>query len=165
MKRYGVRQQQLVDTEANWNQTDEFVPFDGELVIYKADENNQQPRIKIGNGETDVKSLGFFSGGEGGSIQNELETLRITDSLYLFTKDGTSLTGYIQLMAQGNQEDSSECLVIDSISGALRIVGVSDPIGVFDVANKNYIDTQIGSINTALDRILSIQNSLIGSGV
>lgn len=75
MKTYKVRQQQLVDTEEHWNQTEEFIPLDGEFVIYKADEQTSHPRLKLGDGETDVKELPFyFSGGGGGALELD-ETL------------------------------------------------------------------------------------------
>jgi hypothetical protein len=46
------------DVELNWNLTD-FVPKQGELIIYDADENYNYERLKIGDGKTAVVNLPF----------------------------------------------------------------------------------------------------------
>lgn len=48
------------DTEANWNRAINFVPLQGELIIYSADESHPFSRIKIGDGETTVINLPFI---------------------------------------------------------------------------------------------------------
>lgn len=62
-KQFNVRQIQKHDTEANWDLTDGFIPFDGELIVYDKDATHDKPRIKIGDGVTDVKNLPFSGGG------------------------------------------------------------------------------------------------------
>ena len=57
-----VRVQHKHDIEANWDKASNFVPRDGEIIIYKADENNTAARIKIGDGKTSVNNLPFFKG-------------------------------------------------------------------------------------------------------
>lgn len=47
------------DTEANWNKTTDFIPKDGEIIIYDKDENYNYERFKIGNGETLIENLAF----------------------------------------------------------------------------------------------------------
>ena len=47
------------DTEANWGKAENFIPLPGEIIIYTVDENNEKPRVKIGNGETKVNELPF----------------------------------------------------------------------------------------------------------
>ena len=60
------------DTEANWNQTTNFIPKAGEIIIYDKDENYTYERIKIGDGEKNVNALSFITDnveiGEGGEI-------------------------------------------------------------------------------------------------
>ena len=80
MKKYEVRQQQLVDIEANWNLTNGFIPLEAELIVYKPDEQTPYPRIKIGDGITDVKNLNFFSSSAGGGGSIELDST-LTDPL------------------------------------------------------------------------------------
>lgn len=47
------------DTEENWNKAVNFIPLDGEVIIYDTDENNARPRIKVGDGTTLVSNLPF----------------------------------------------------------------------------------------------------------
>ena len=47
------------DVEANWLETTNFIPKQGELIVYDADENYSYERFKIGDGESDVNSLPF----------------------------------------------------------------------------------------------------------
>lgn len=64
------------DTEANWQKAINFVPKQGELIIYEVDETHSSPRVKIGDGATKVNDLGFVcqpinwdaDNGEAGSI-------------------------------------------------------------------------------------------------
>ena len=51
-------------TEANWEMQAEFIPMDGEIIIYDEDENYDYKRIKIGNGVDDVNDLDFVVHGE-----------------------------------------------------------------------------------------------------
>ncbi len=53
------------DTEENWLKAENFIPKQGELIIYDIDNNNQSPRFKIGDGETNVNLLPF-------GIENQL---------------------------------------------------------------------------------------------
>lgn len=49
------------DTEENWNLKSEFVPMQGEFIVYDRDENNNRERLKIGDGIHDVATLPFYS--------------------------------------------------------------------------------------------------------
>lgn len=49
------------DTAAHWASAANFIPKLGEIIVYDADENNPEPRIKIGNDKTNVVALPFFS--------------------------------------------------------------------------------------------------------
>lgn len=61
MPQINTRLRQKIDTEANWNKATNFIPLDGEIIIYKADENYPYERIKIGDGETTVINLTFIN--------------------------------------------------------------------------------------------------------
>ena len=61
MPQINTRLRQKIDTEANWNKATNFIPLDGEIIIYKADENYSYERIKIGDGETTVVNLTFVN--------------------------------------------------------------------------------------------------------
>lgn len=49
------------DTEAKWRSLTDFVPSQGEVIIYDIDENFNYERIKIGDGTTSVSDLPFVS--------------------------------------------------------------------------------------------------------
>ena len=48
------------DSETNWNRATNFVPKQGELIIYDTDANHSYARVKIGDGTTNVSLLPFF---------------------------------------------------------------------------------------------------------
>lgn len=48
------------DTETNWNKATNFIPKQGEIIVYDADSTYSYPRIKIGDGKTNVISLPFL---------------------------------------------------------------------------------------------------------
>lgn len=54
------RMQQKHDVEANWNKATNFIPLAGEIIVYDADENNLNPRIKIGDGLSYIVNLPFM---------------------------------------------------------------------------------------------------------
>ena len=47
------------DTEANWLKATNFIPKQGELIVYDKDSNFSYERFKIGDGNTVVSSLPF----------------------------------------------------------------------------------------------------------
>ena len=52
--------QQKHDTEENWLKATSFKPRAGQLIVYDADNNHSTPRIKIGDGSTNVNDLPFM---------------------------------------------------------------------------------------------------------
>lgn len=48
------------DSETNWSRATNFVPKQGELIIYDTDTNHSYARVKIGDGITNVSLLPFF---------------------------------------------------------------------------------------------------------
>lgn len=57
-----ARMQQKHDVAENWNKINNFVPGPGEIVVYDKDEDFARPRVKIGDGESSLKDLNFFTG-------------------------------------------------------------------------------------------------------
>jgi hypothetical protein len=47
------------DTEENWLKATNFIPKQGEMIIYDIDENYNYERFKIGDGVTNVNLLPF----------------------------------------------------------------------------------------------------------
>jgi hypothetical protein len=46
-------------TEAVWATAPDFIPINGELIIYDEDKNHEYKRIKIGDGTTKISVLKF----------------------------------------------------------------------------------------------------------
>lgn len=55
-----VRHIQKHDTEENWNKAVNFIPKQGEIIIYDVDSNYSYERMKVGDGTTLVSSLPFI---------------------------------------------------------------------------------------------------------
>ena len=49
------------DTEENWNKATNFIPKQGEIIVYDIDSSHSYERIKIGDGMTNVISLPYVS--------------------------------------------------------------------------------------------------------
>lgn len=58
-KKYYGRIVHKHDVENNWKKAINFIPKEGELIVYDRDANYSYPRIKIGDGETKVNDLPF----------------------------------------------------------------------------------------------------------
>ena len=48
------------DTTANWNATQNFIPLDGEIIVYTDYYGENTPAIKVGDGKTVVQKLGLL---------------------------------------------------------------------------------------------------------
>ena len=49
------------DTEENWNKAVNFIPKNGEIIIYDSDDAHPTSRLKIGNGRDIVMNLPFIT--------------------------------------------------------------------------------------------------------
>lgn len=58
------------DTEANWNKIPEFIPKQGEIIIYDIDETHLSPRFKIGDG---ISTIGILPFGLSNALEEVLE--------------------------------------------------------------------------------------------
>lgn len=47
------------DSEANWNKAVNFIPIQGEIIVYDIDETYNYERVKIGDGIRKVNDLPF----------------------------------------------------------------------------------------------------------
>ena len=47
------------DVELNWNKATNFIPKQGEIIVYDIDSNHSYERIKVGDGATNVNNLPF----------------------------------------------------------------------------------------------------------
>ena len=65
-KIYNIVGQPLHGTAAEWDNNPLYIPAQGEIVIYDIDDNNDKSKFKIGDGETTVANLPFFTCDNGG---------------------------------------------------------------------------------------------------
>lgn len=56
-----ARIQHKHDIEANWLKATNFTPLASEIIVYDPDENYDYPRIKIGDGKTNINALPFVT--------------------------------------------------------------------------------------------------------
>lgn len=56
-----ARVQHKHDIEANWLKATNFTPLASEIIVYDPDENYDYPRIKIGDGKTNINGLPFVT--------------------------------------------------------------------------------------------------------
>ena len=73
------------DTETNWNKAENFIPKQGEVIIYSADESHPFFRLKIGDGNTKIKELPFINSGSAEKVNH---TLTFGNGTYIY--DGSS---------------------------------------------------------------------------
>lgn len=71
-KNINARFQNKHDVEANWLNVENFIPLQGEIIIYDIDENYNYERVKIGDGIKNINALPFITDnveiGENGEI-------------------------------------------------------------------------------------------------
>ena len=60
-KTLNTRIQMKTDTEANWNKATNFIPKNGEIIIYAIDATHNYQRVKVGNGTKKVNDLPFIN--------------------------------------------------------------------------------------------------------
>ena len=56
-----ARVQMKTDTEENWLKATNFIPKNGEIIIYAIDATHNYQRVKVGDGTTLVNSLPFIN--------------------------------------------------------------------------------------------------------
>lgn len=55
-----TRMQQKHGSQSDWEKATNFIPKQGEIIVYDADATCQFPRIKIGNASSTVGALEFL---------------------------------------------------------------------------------------------------------
>ena len=128
-----TRIQSKHETEANWNKATNFVPLKGEIIIYDPDTTYDYPRIKVGDGKTNVISLKFVTEGVAKQITDGLAGKLSTTGK---AADSDKLDGF----------DSSYFAVAETVNAALATKADSA-----NVYTKKETGTQISNAINALD--------------
>lgn len=66
------------DTEEHWLEAENFKPLKGEIIIYDADNEHENIRVKIGDGERTVNQLPFITIGSEEIIHGDAKELLST---------------------------------------------------------------------------------------
>lgn len=84
------------DTETNWNKAINFIPKQGEIIIYSADNSHPFSRLKVGDGNTTVTTLPFI---DAGTINGEVlaDVIITSSNRYAFPPIGFENKLYVDL--------------------------------------------------------------------
>ena len=66
------------DTETNWNKATNFIPKEGEIIVYDKDSTYSYERFKIGDGSTKVNALPFADAHKANTLHTHTKS-QITD--------------------------------------------------------------------------------------
>ncbi len=134
-KNFNARFKQKHDIEANWAKAT-FAPLAGEFIVYDVDENNSTPRIKIGDGETQINDLPFVGNGEASGIKK----IGFTNDCDYMATSTNGLTAFTQAISEA--ADGDTILVMPgtytsdstlAIEKNINFIGVSSPIINFPI--------------------------------
>lgn len=76
-KQINSRIQHKHDIEENWIKAINFIPMNGEIIIYDKDNNYSYNRFKIGDGITPINNLDFISKGIGEDLGNNIDFIQM----------------------------------------------------------------------------------------
>lgn len=104
------------DSAENWQKTPDFIPLQGELIIYDRDDNHAYERFKIGDGTTTVKELPFTE---------EAVVLQATQVLYGDASVADILMDYIFNIDYNSMLafDTSEIVIGETASSTTSMLG------------------------------------------
>lgn len=102
-KNFNTRIQLKNDTEANWNKATNFIPLEGEAIIYSADSTHPFSRLKVGDGVTVVSELPFVEG-----ESQEVEHISMTLAQYEALTEEQKMDGTIRFITDVNSLPSAE---------------------------------------------------------
>ena len=102
------------DTEAHWNLATNFIPREGEIIVYSADGSHPFSRLKVGDGNTNVINLPFI---DAGTINGSIPTFTDTNTTYTFSSlpngDGIHiLSSDDQIQIVESEPDSNGGIVV-----------------------------------------------------
>ena len=95
--------------EADWIQAKNFIPLEGEIIIYDPDEKHTLPRIKVGDGKSKVNELDF-----------------ITDNLLPMTLDPKDNSYHIDKPLKIKTDNVNSYFINTEGEASLAIIGYAD---------------------------------------
>lgn len=157
-KIFNSRIQNKYDDEIKWNSLAEFIPLQGEIIVYSSNENKICPRIKIGDGETLLKDLSFVSDFNTTLIDLSVENGKITyikgdNTTYSFDIVANQIGNLTEesILEMLNNKIGTDIIPLPSLEDAnkflivneegkyeIRQVIAQDIMGKVPVLNENY---------------------------
>lgn len=106
-KHLKVRIQHKHDTEERWLATTDFIPKQGEIIVYDIDETHSYARFKIGDGVTEIKQLPFATD----------TTLAISGMAADAKLTGDELKKRITINLENSEEGEANLIDADTLGG------------------------------------------------
>lgn len=133
------------DTEANWLKATNFIPKAGELIIYDVDAAHTEPRLKIGNGTTNVNNLPFVND------NNSITDTKVTQSAAITTNgeypvilskttQNTEITDGVNKTSTLKYNPSTQTLTAPKFRGGLTTNGNNIILTEFNNYSQNLPD-------------------------
>ena len=144
------------DTEAHWLLATNFVPLQGEVIIYSADDTHPFSRLKVGDGTTTVNNLPFIGSHNINNIileetYNDLPSIGNSHMLYVVIDTLTvyqwSQGNFIKLYGFQKQQITS---VSNWDAGTMTELSVSDN-GILIVNNGTTPTLSTSNLNVITD--------------
>ena len=142
-KELRTRMVQKHDTEENWLKAVNFVPKNGEIIIYEADENNPV-RLKIGDGETNVSLLPFMTDQFISYLNQQLTSEQQLQARQNIGVIGEGANGYsLYKSSVNNLVEINYEIPISKIQNHGRTLQVGDYIIISDLSSSLAVVSQI----------------------
>lgn len=165
-----ARVQHKHDIEANWLKATNFTPLASEIIVYDPDENYDYPRIKIGDGNTNINNLPFVTKDyakisdiptkpedigalpDSTVIPSKLSDLS-EDTTHRLVTDTEKTTWNAKSNFSGNYNDLTNKPTIPSITGLASTTYVDDAV-------KNKVDKDGNKVLSTNDYTTAEKNKL-----
>ena len=131
------------DTEANWLKATNFIPKQGELIVYDKDSTYNYERFKIGDGSTVVSSLPFADANKVDKVDgkglstNDYTTIEKNKLAGIAT--GANKTVVDTALSATSTNPVQNKVVNDAISGLSELVGDTSVSEQIEAAQNVYV--------------------------
>lgn len=126
------------DIEANWDKAINFIPKNGEIIIYDKDENYIAPRLKIGDGINNLHNLSF--------VNEELMAEIIALNIQLAPLNSAILFTPQQLTEEQKSQARTNLGIADNSTGGTNSVTTENE-KIIEIANASS-DIYLLDLNT-----------------
>lgn len=134
-----TRIQHKHDTEANWENAVNFSPKSGEIIIYDTDSSHLNPRMKIGDGTTNVNQLPFIA------FDNDTYVVYADDTTTPVTQTMEYVTPTEMSTALALKADASD---LSTLSGTVSTLSTT-VAGKADSSTVSALDVRVTALENA----------------